>query len=89
MSRSHVEAVVKKYLAEVLDGLTVDTIDTHESMLDLGASSLDIVEIVSCSMRELRVKVPRSKLSEIDNIDGLIDLLCSVAQENTPKLEAV
>jgi acyl carrier protein len=44
-------------------------------MKDLGVNSLDIVEVVSCTMRELRIKVPRSELSKLSNIDGLVDLL--------------
>jgi acyl carrier protein len=44
-------------------------------MKALGASSLDIVEVVSCSMRELRVRVPRSELQGLKNIGELVGLL--------------
>jgi acyl carrier protein len=44
-------------------------------MKELGANSLDIVEIVSRTMRELKVKIPRSELNSLANMDGLIDLL--------------
>jgi hypothetical protein len=40
-------------------------------------SSLDIVEVVSCSMRELKVRVPRSELAKLRDIGGLVDLLHS------------
>ena len=40
---------------------------------DYGANSLDIVEIVSGTMRELKIKIPRTELSDIHNISGLID----------------
>jgi acyl carrier protein len=80
MVRTEVEAIVKKHLLEVVDDLKEDAIDTTKSMKDLGANSLDIVEVVSCSMRELKVKVPRSELSKLTNIDGLVDLLVSVIQ---------
>ena len=75
MTRDEVLNVVKKHMGEVVDGLNPDVIDPAKSMKDLGANSLDIVEVVSCSMRELRVKVPRSELSKLTNIDGLVDLL--------------
>jgi polyketide biosynthesis acyl carrier protein len=81
MFRAEIEAVVKKYLMEVVDDLKEEEIDTTKSMKDLGANSLDIVEVVSCSMRELKVKVPRSELSKLTNIDGLVDLLHFVIQE--------
>jgi len=80
MVRTDIEAVVKRHLLDVVDDLTEADIDTTRSMKDLGANSLDIVEVVSCSMRELRVKVPRSELSKLTNIDGLVDLLYAVAQ---------
>lgn len=80
MVRTEIEAVVKRHLMDVVDDLTEADIDTTRSMKDLGANSLDIVEVVSCSMRELRVKVPRSELSKLTNIDGLVDLLYAVAQ---------
>ncbi len=47
-------------------------------MKDMGANSLDIVEVVSCSMRELKVKVPRSELAQLQNIDELVDMLHDV-----------
>ena len=80
MVRTEVEAIVKKHLLEVVDDLKEDAIDTSRSMKELGANSLDIVEVVSCSMRELKVKVPRAELSKLTNIDGLVDLLVSVVQ---------
>jgi acyl carrier protein len=53
------------------------------SMKDLGANSLDIVEVVSRTMRELKIKVPRAELSRLDNIDELVDLLHEVALRQT------
>jgi acyl carrier protein len=50
-------------------------------MKDLGANSLDIVEVVSRTMRELKIKVPRAELSKLDDIDGLVDLLHEVAMK--------
>ena len=79
MIRAEVEAVVKKHLMEVVDDLKEEDIDTSKSMKELGASSLDIVEVVSCSMRELKVKVPRSELSKLTDINDLVDLLHLVA----------
>jgi hypothetical protein len=32
-------------------------------------------------MRELKVKVPRSELSKLTNIDELVDLLCQVVND--------
>jgi acyl carrier protein len=48
-------------------------IEEQKTFMDYGANSLDIVEIVSGSMRELKVKIPRTELSDIKNIAGLVD----------------
>jgi hypothetical protein len=39
-----------------------------------------VPERVSCAMRELKVKAPRSELSKLTNIDGLVNLLFDTAQ---------
>ena len=75
MTREHVMTVVKKHLLEAVDGLDAAAIEPTRSMKDLGANSLDIVEVVSRSMRELKVKVPRSELAKLTNIEGLVDTL--------------
>jgi polyketide biosynthesis acyl carrier protein len=75
MTRADVLAVVAKHLASAVDELDAATIDPGKSMKDYGANSLDIVEVVSGAMRELKVKVPRSELNKLTNIDGLVDLL--------------
>lgn len=75
--RDEVEAVVKKYLADVMEDFDMTTLDTSKSMRDYGINSLDMVEVVSRSMRELKVKVPRAELNKLTNIDALIDLLDS------------
>jgi acyl carrier protein len=80
MTREHILSVVTKYLVDALGDLDPAGIDTSQSMKDLGANSLDIVEVVSRTMRELKIKVPRSELSKLANIDGLVDLLYQVAR---------
>lgn len=84
MTREHVMAVVIKHLAEAVDGLNPDKVDPKLSMKDLGANSLDIVEVVSSSMRELKVKIPRTELVKLTNVDGLVDLLYATASQGAP-----
>jgi acyl carrier protein len=81
VEREEVASVVRRHLADVVVDLKASDIDTSRSMKDLGASSLDIVEVVSLAMRELKVKVPRSELSKLTNMDGLIDLLHASMQQ--------
>ena len=82
MTRDAVLVVVKKHILDVTEDLSsADSIDPSMAMKDLGINSLDIVEVVSASMRELKVKVPRSELSKLTNIDGLVDMLYHAAAE--------
>jgi len=89
MIRENVSAIVIKHILDVTEGVTADRIDPAMSMKDLGINSLDIVEVVSASMRELKVKVPRSELSKLTNIDGLVDLLFAATVEKARTANAV
>ena len=73
MNKEQVIEVIKKNIVENLDELENQEIDPQKSMKEYGANSLDIIEVVSCSMRELNLKIPRAELAEIKNIDQLAD----------------
>lgn len=72
MTKEEVFDVLKKHILDQLeDEVEEEDIDPEKSMLDLGANSLDIVEIVTNTMRELKIKIPRDELAKINNISGL------------------
>jgi len=73
MTREEVAAVIKKHILDNLEDLGENDINTAKSMKDFGANSLDIIEVVSCSMRELKIKIPRTELADITTIDQLTD----------------
>lgn len=79
MERSIIDTTVRKYLARALD-IDPTSIDTSLSMKDVGANSLDIVEVVSSTMRELKVRAPREDLDRVSTIDGFVDLLLDRAK---------
>lgn len=81
MTKEHIYSVIKKHLLQTVEDLQESQIDPSLSMKDLGANSLDIVEIVSVTMRELKVKIPRSELAKLTSISGLVDLLYQTASE--------
>jgi acyl carrier protein len=78
MNRDQVRGVVLKHITSTVEGLQSVQIDPVRSLKDYGVNSLDMVEIVSRCMRELKVKVPRAELRKLTNINGLIDLLHQV-----------
>ena len=71
MTKEQVIEVIKKNIASNIDDIDASTIDPQKSMKDYGANSLDMIEVVSTSMRDLKIKVPRSELADINNIDQL------------------
>ena len=81
MDREEIASIVRKHLMEVVGDLRDADIDMSRSMKEFGANSLDIVDVVSSAMRELKVKVPRSELGRLTNMNGLVDLLYASVQE--------
>ena len=71
--KARIVEVIKENIIKNIDGVKKEDIDITKSMKDYGANSLDIIEVVSCSMRELNLKVPRSELTDINNIDELAE----------------
>lgn len=88
MTRDDVFEVVKKNILDTVEDVPEGEIDPARSMVDLGASSLDIVEVVSCSMRDLKVKVPREELMKLETMDGLVDLLYNAVREKEQAAES-
>ena len=72
MDSNQILDVVIKHLRRNVDGLDDVQIDPARSMAQYNASSLDIVEVVSASMRELDIKIPRTRLSQLKNINDLV-----------------
>lgn len=75
VTRDMVRDIVLANTYRSLEFLDLKDIDTSSRFDDLGAASLDIITIVSDSMRELKVKVPVEQLNKVANIDALIDAL--------------
>lgn len=74
MTRQAMFEVIKTKIREIVEGAADVEIDENASMRDLGADSLEIVEVVSRSMKELKIKVPRTELSGARNLKELLDL---------------
>ena len=74
MSRQEIFEVVKSNVQTVIEGARGKEILETKSMRDYGADSLEIVEVVSRSMKQLKIKVPRTQLTEAHNLGELVDL---------------
>ena len=53
MTKEQVIEVIKKNIAANIDDIDAAAIDPQKSMKDYGANSLDMIEVVSTSMRDL------------------------------------
>ena len=73
MSKDEIIEIIKTNLEENLHDIDIDDVEPTSSMRDYGANSLDIIEVVSATMRQLEIRVPRSELSQVENIDQLAD----------------
>lgn len=76
-----IREIIVGFVKRTLPELKYQEIDTSLSMKELGATSIDILEVVSASMRKLDVQVPRDRLGQLKCLDDLIDLLASIVDD--------
>ncbi len=74
MTREEMLTVVKANAQLVLEGARNKNIEETNSLRDFGADSLESVEVISRSMKELNLRVPRAELRKLNNIKELLDL---------------
>jgi acyl carrier protein len=75
MAREDVLALIVRHLREVLDDIGPERAEPDIALSEMGATSLDVAEVVARSSRELGVEVPRSVLAGLTDLDALGDLL--------------
>jgi acyl carrier protein len=81
MERQDIFTVIKGNMRTVIDGVDGQDIQEAQSMRDFGADSLQIVEVVSRSMKELKIRVPRTQLMQAKNLSDLLDLFEGAAEK--------
>ena len=73
MTKEEVIEVIRENILDNLEDIEESDLDNDKPMKDFWANSLDIIEVVSTSMRELKIKIPRAELAEIATINQLAD----------------
>jgi len=81
MTRQQMFEVVRANIEKVVEEAAGREIGEGTSMVELGADSLQIVEVVSRSIKELRLKVPRTELANARTVKDLLDLFERSAQQ--------
>jgi polyketide biosynthesis acyl carrier protein len=75
LDKEKIFEVVKANTLKVLPDLLADDVTIDKNLSDLGANSVDRVEVVIYSIEQLSLKVPTSELQGIRNLRALVDLL--------------
>ena len=81
VTRSQMFDVVRNNIEKVVEEAAGRDITEGTSMVDLGADSLQIVEVVSRSIKELRLRVPRTELANARSVKDLLDLFEQAQQQ--------
>jgi acyl carrier protein len=79
MTHEQIANLAKRKVADFVGGIEPSALDTKKLLKAYGVSSLDLVELVSGMMRELKIKVPRTELRKIGTVDELIAVFSEAA----------
>lgn len=74
-SRSDLLAVVFESVREILPTVEPDQLRPDVHLRDLGADSVDRVEIITTVLDRLGVDEPLASFTDLTNIDDMVDLL--------------
>ena len=76
-SKQEIFDIVKKNTLQVLIDVDPDSVTIDRSLTELGANSIDRVEVVMYSMENLGISVPRTEFQGVRDIRSLVDLFSS------------
>ena len=86
MNKDEIFLTLKKNIMQQLEGEVEESeVVMNKSLAELGANSLDIIEIVSRTMREIKVKVPREELAKLKNLKELAEIMAKYKNEQDIK----
>lgn len=84
MTRHDIFEVLKSNMYKIVEGSRDVAVSEEKSMKDYGADSLEMVEVVSRSMKQMKLKIPRTELSTARNLKDLLDLFEKAAAAQPP-----
>jgi len=67
--------IVRRHTLEILPDLQLGDVTIDKSLTELGANSVDRVEILMYTQEELGLKIPTTELQGLRNLQALVDLL--------------
>ena len=75
MSREQIFAILKEVIQSTIAGTEQTTITEQHSFRDLNADSLEIVEVVSLTLKQLDLRLSRAELASARNLGDLVTTL--------------
>lgn len=74
MAKAEIEEMLKEIIAEKL-GISKSKIEKNVTMEDLGADSLDVVEIIMEIEEQLRITIPDEDAEKMRTFQDMIDYI--------------
>lgn len=75
MDQQAVFEIVKRNVLDILPDVTEDQVATDVALKDLGANSLDRVDVATMSMEDMGIHMPMMELANVENIGDLVSVL--------------
>jgi polyketide biosynthesis acyl carrier protein len=75
MMQEKIFEVVRSTVLDVLVDFDQNMIDINKSLKDLGANSVDRIEIINSSIERLNVRLPLIAFKDVKNIKELVDVI--------------
>lgn len=75
MNKEYVLELLKGCITETLDDLDINSIRHDQNLKDLGANSLDRMDIILTAMEKLEIKVPLVEMAQTRSIHDLAEFL--------------
>lgn len=75
MNKKKIFDILVKHTCEVIPELKNHNFQLNDSLSDLGANSIDRVEIITMMMETLSLRIPRVELFGTQNLEELVDVL--------------
>lgn len=75
MNKEYIFKTLKETIIEILPDVDETSIILEESLRNLGANSIDRMDIIIDTLKKLDMKVPMMQFNECKNIEDIVDTL--------------
>ncbi|BCJ93982.1 acyl carrier protein [Anaerocolumna cellulosilytica] len=77
MDKNNIFSILKSIIVQILPEIDIEQITLEDSLKEIGANSIDRMDIIIETMEQLGVKIPLVEFGQLKNIEGIVDLLYS------------